>query len=154
MDGIPGPVGTRATGAPTREPCPTESGPTECKDLGKSILIVDDEPDIRTTLADILRAMGYATRVAPNGQAGLDDIRTHGVPALIILDLMMPVMDGYQFLVEQKKDEALAQIPVVVISAGGSSIRRDEIRPHELVPKPIKLPLLVGHIAKALGQAE
>jgi CheY-like chemotaxis protein len=121
--------------------------------LGKSILIVDDEPDIRTTLAGILGALGYATRIASNGQDAIDNIRAHGVPALIILDLMMPTMNGYQFLAVQRQDATLAHIPVVVITAGASP-RREELHPHEVVPKPLNLPVLLKLVAKAVSQSD
>ena len=118
--------------------------------LEKSILVVDDEPDIRFTLADILKALGYSVRVASNGREALENIRAYGAPSIIVLDLMMPVMDGYQFWSEQHQDPKLAQVPVVVITAG-TSVRRDELDPFGVVPKPIKLPLLCSLIEKAVG---
>ena len=118
--------------------------------MEKSILVIDDEPDILYTLADILRALGYSVRIASNGREGLECIRAYGAPDLIVLDLMMPVMDGYQFWSEQHQDPRLAEIPVIVITAG-TSVRRDELDPYGLVPKPIKLPLLCGLIEKAIG---
>jgi CheY-like chemotaxis protein len=120
--------------------------------LEKSILVVDDEPDIRFTLADILKALGYSVRVASNGREALENIRAYGAPSIIVLDLMMPVMDGYQFWSEQHQDPKLAQVPVVVITAG-TSVRRDELDPFGVVPKPIKLPLLCSLIEKAVGSA-
>ena len=117
--------------------------------MEKTILVVDDEPDIRFTLADILNALGYTVRVASNGREALENIRTYGAPSIIVLDLMMPVMDGYQFCSEQDRDPKLAKIPVVVITAG-TTIRRDELKPFGVVPKPIRLPLLCALIDKAI----
>lgn len=117
--------------------------------MEKTILIVDDEPDIRLTLADIMQALGYTTRVASNGRDALENIRAHGAPSAIVLDLMMPVMDGYQTWSELQQDPKLAKIPVIVITHG-TSVRRDELEPFGVVPKPIKLPLLCSLIDKAI----
>ena len=68
----------------------------------------------------VLRALGYDVATAANGQEALDQLRSGpGLPSLILLDLMMPVMDGWQFRDEQKQDPALSAIPVVVVSADG-----------------------------------
>ena len=121
--------------------------------MEKSILVIDDEPDIRFTLADILKALGYSVRVASNGREALENIRAYGAPSIIVLDLMMPVMDGYQFWSEQHQDPKLATVPVVVITAG-TSVRRDELDPFGVVKKPIRLPLLCSLIEKAVGAVD
>ncbi|HYV43382.1 MAG TPA: response regulator [Myxococcaceae bacterium] len=121
--------------------------------MGKSILVIDDEEDILFTLAAILKALGYSVKVAWNGREALETMRASGAPDVIVLDLMMPVMDGYQFWSEQHRDPKLAQIPVVVITAG-TSVRRDELDPFGVVPKPIKLPLLCSLIERAVGAAD
>jgi CheY-like chemotaxis protein len=81
------------------------------------VLIVEDETAARTGMEQILRHAGYSPVSAPNGQEALDLLRA-GVPArVILLDLMMPVMDGWQFRREQLRDPRLAHIPVIVLSA-------------------------------------
>ena len=85
-----------------------------------SILIVDDDPDIRAALVDVLSDSGYAVRAASNGREALEILRTGAPPRLVLLDLMMPVMDGLQFRQEQLADPALRDVPVVVISAGSN----------------------------------
>lgn len=83
--------------------------------------MVDDDRDIRDTLAVVLELEGYPTICAENGQAALDLLeKTEELPALILLDLMMPVMDAWQFRARQKRDERLRRLPVVIISAGGN----------------------------------
>ncbi|PLS79555.1 MAG: response regulator, partial [Chloroflexi bacterium] len=83
-----------------------------------TILVVDDDSGIREALTDILEDEGYAVRSACDGQAALDLLRQQAEPpALVLLDLMMPRMNGWQFRSEQRRDPALANIPVVVISA-------------------------------------
>jgi CheY-like chemotaxis protein len=81
------------------------------------ILIVEDDFDIREALTQILEEEGYAVRGASQGREALDLVAEAGAPRLILLDLMMPVMNGWQFRSEQLKDPALAPVPVLVISA-------------------------------------
>ena len=80
------------------------------------VLVVDDDPDILQTLALCLSSEGYRVVMASNGQEALDVLGQQR-PACILLDLMMPVMDGWTFRSEQMRDPQLARIPVVVISA-------------------------------------
>ncbi len=82
------------------------------------ILVVDDNCDIRDTLEEILEQEGYLVTVSSNGQEALAYLQQATVfPSYILLDLMMPVMDGIQFLVERKKNAGWNEIPVVVISS-------------------------------------
>jgi CheY-like chemotaxis protein len=120
--------------------------------LEKSILVVDDEPDIRLLLADILKMLGYVVRVAANGKEALDNIRSFGAPSMIVLDLMMPVMDGYEFWEEQHRDPAMANVPVIVITAG-PGVQKEDVKPFGVLGKPIKLPQLFSLIGKAIGDA-
>jgi CheY-like chemotaxis protein len=80
------------------------------------VLVVDDEPDIRETIAEALMLEGYRVRTAPNGKSALEQARK-GRPDLILLDLMMPVMSGWQFLEAWREDPELGSIPVVVDTA-------------------------------------
>ena len=86
----------------------------------KQILIVDDDGDIRETLSQILEEEGYGVLMASNGAEALARLREAPCPDLILLDLMMPVMDGWQFRTEQRRDPALAEIPVIILSAAGN----------------------------------
>jgi CheY-like chemotaxis protein len=85
--------------------------------LLKSILIVDDDADVREMLSQFFSIEGYSVATARNGKDALDTLRQGADVDLILLDLMMPVMDGWQFRVEQQRDPKLAGIPVVVLSA-------------------------------------
>src|SRR5262245_11415139 len=87
---------------------------------GRSVLVVEDDNDIRDALTLILRDQGYQVDSASNGQEALDQLRRGSPANLIVLDLMMPVMDGWQFRHEQQRDPTLAGIPVVIVSADGS----------------------------------
>ena len=94
-----------------------------------SILVVEDEADARSAMIDILELCGYSAVPAANGKEALDYLRNSpSLPSLIILDLLMPEMDGWQFRSEQVKDPDLAAVPVVVVTAfGGANIEANEI---------------------------
>jgi len=81
-------------------------------------MVVEDDDDTRDLIVEVLRDDGYEVFSAPNGRDALTSVRSLGAPpALILLDLMMPVMNGWQFLDERTRDAALAAVPVVVLSA-------------------------------------
>jgi CheY-like chemotaxis protein len=101
------------------------------------ILIVDDDPDIRDSLKEVLEDEGYEVNGVANGREALDYLRRAPRPCVILLDLMMPVMDGWQFRKEQKQDPAIANIPLIVITATGK--RPVLIDADELVMKPLDL---------------
>jgi CheY-like chemotaxis protein len=109
------------------------------------VLIVDDDLDIRETLADVLEDRGFATITAPNGLEALQLLRRIAAPpSVILLDLMMPVMDGYGFLEERKKDPTLSSIPVAIITAGHGMERGRLGNGAPIVPKPINVSKLVS----------
>jgi CheY-like chemotaxis protein len=72
----------------------------------------------------VLRYEGYSVAAAANGREAIDHLRERGRPCVILLDLMMPIMDGWQFRAEQLRDPGLAPIPVIVISAGADIERK------------------------------
>ena len=113
-----------------------------------TILVVDDDEDIRATLSDLLEDEGYVVVQAANGQDALDYLRGHPPPSLVLLDLMMPIMDGYRFRAEQKNDQALGSIPVVVMTARGV-VETGDIDV-EVLHKPLKLPKLHDAIRRAV----
>ena len=85
--------------------------------VDRVVLVVDDDESIRETLELALDLEHYATAVASDGAEALQWLRNNPAPQLILLDLMMPIMDGWQVLGHLGKDERLARIPVVVITA-------------------------------------
>jgi CheY-like chemotaxis protein len=81
-----------------------------------SVLVVEDDSDVRTTLGEFLKEEGYDVETASNGKEALDHLeRRH--PGLVLLDLMMPVMSGWEFLERRNKDASLQNVPVLVLSA-------------------------------------
>jgi signal transduction histidine kinase len=93
---------------------------TAIEPAGRRVLIVEDDEDIRKTLASILDGEGFAVATCADGRAALAALAESPTPDLIILDLRMPTMDGWQFRVQQKNDPSWALIPVIAISADAS----------------------------------
>ena len=107
----------------------------------KKILLVEDDIEIRECLTEFLRDEGYTVDAAENGSAALTRLRSgKTLPSLILLDLMMPVMDGFQFREAQLLDQDLAGIPTAMLSAHGQV--HDKVR-HlglaDVLRKPIEL---------------
>jgi len=81
-----------------------------------TILLVEDQEETAMLISFYMENWGYAFRHAANGQQALEMLQEGFAPSLILLDIMMPVMDGYQFLERLQEDEALQQIPVVMLT--------------------------------------
>ena len=89
--------------------------------MKKTILIVEDDIDIAENLVCLLEMEGYKVYVARDGKEALDQLRARpDKPGIILLDLMMPVMDGFQFRENQMADAELSKIPVAIMTAGGN----------------------------------
>ena len=88
-----------------------------------SVLIVEDDRDTREMLGRFLELEGFDVHTAANGELALRVLQDEEPPSVIILDLMMPVMNGWQFRLAQQSDPNLSQIPVVVVTAAG--VRED-----------------------------
>ncbi len=116
---------------------------------GKRILVVDDDQAIRETLSEVLEDEGYAVASAENGLDAIHYLRSQDPPSLILLDLMMPVMNGWQFRDEQLRDPSLKTIPVVVISAdNGVREKAASIAVDHYMRKPIDLEELLELIER------
>jgi CheY-like chemotaxis protein len=81
------------------------------------VLIVEDDPATRAALARLLQAAGHSTAEVADGREALEYLRTPPAPRLILLDLLMPGMDGWEFLVERQREPALAAVPVIIFTA-------------------------------------
>ena len=82
------------------------------------VLVVDDDLEIRDALTDILEDEQYSVTVAANGREALDLIENGSTPDVILLDVMMPVMDGWHFLSARLAHPRLVEVPIIIISAG------------------------------------
>lgn len=87
------------------------------KQCCQSVLVVEDDEDIRTAMIDILESEGYHAVSATNGQEALELLRKINKPCLVLLDMMMPIMNGREFLDKIMEDSILAPIPVLIVSA-------------------------------------
>ena len=116
----------------------------------KLILIVEDDSDLAQVLAEVLEAEGYSTAIAANGSEALDYLRSNGShPDLILLDMMMPVMDGWRFREEQRKVPALASIPVLTLTADGDARgKAASIQAAGYLAKPVKIDSLLNEVER------
>jgi CheY-like chemotaxis protein len=112
------------------------------------VLVVDDDRDIRDSLIETLEDYGYQASGAANGAEALAMLRTSPRPCLILLDLMMPVMDGRGFREEQLKNPAWADIPVVVISAYGNVEAQAQELATAFVRKPVSTRPLIDVVRR------
>jgi CheY-like chemotaxis protein len=109
------------------------------------VMVVEDDALIREMIAQLLAGEGFTPIVARNGAEALHRLRDEHVhPALILLDLMMPVMNGWQFRVEQLKDPDLAGIPVVVISASDEG----DVPAEAHIGKPFGIDVLLDTVSR------
>ena len=113
------------------------------------VLIVEDDFDIRAILAQILADEGYLVTEATNGAQALEKLRGGLRPTVILLDLMMPVMSGWQFREEQLLDPELAQVPVVIISADSNlGDKARTLKVDSYLRKPVDIDALLDAVAK------
>ncbi len=113
-----------------------------------TIVVVDDDTDLRETLGELLVEEGYHARLFENGRAALEFLRHEpDDPQLILLDLMMPEMNGWQFREEQLKDDRLREIPVVVMTAS-RGLEGDPLSAREVLYKPIGLGELISAVER------
>jgi two-component system response regulator MprA len=114
-----------------------------------SILVVEDDDDIRNTMRALLEMEGYNVQCAANGDEGIQALRRcESLPCLILLDMTMPVMDGFQFCEEQKQDVNLAPVPVLVMTADGNA----EAKTIQVGAKGfIKKPFDIDHVIELVG---
>jgi CheY-like chemotaxis protein len=129
-----------------------------------TVLVVDDEPDVREYLAQVLRDAGFTALTAANGEDALSLIR-HRPPDFISLDLVMPQMSGHRLLYELRKDKRLSRIPIVIVTAHAQDeLGRDDLDeilhdrvisgPGVYLEKPVTAQDYVRCVQRALGIPE
>ena len=119
--------------------------------VGKVILVVEDNAISREGIGLLLTQNGYAVRLAENGQRALEILRTQPPPDLILLDMLMPVLDGWQFIREIHQDATLGAIPIVVVT--GTILTLEWAQSHGcagFVHKPIEPGPLLAEIRRCL----
>jgi CheY-like chemotaxis protein len=116
-----------------------------------TVLVVDDDADIREMLRIALRSDGFDVASVANGREALNHLRSHAETCVILLDLMLPVMDGTHFRAVQLHDRSLAWIPMILMSGAPDNDRRArELGARRLVRKPIDLDE-VKHALRSVG---
>lgn len=126
-----------------------EQNNTEVTSNYKSILVVEDNIDIQESLKATLENEGYSVFTADNGREAIDRLGEIPTPCLILLDLMMPVMNGWEFVEEINKDIMLSSIPIVVVTAIGDS--KNSPKTDGYIPKPINFDALISAVCKHCG---
>jgi CheY-like chemotaxis protein len=118
------------------------------------ILIVDDDADIRFVISELLSDEGYTVAQAANGREALIYLQTaHPLPCVILLDLMMPIMNGFQFREEQLKKPELARVPVLIVTADANAMAKAEaLQAAGFIQKPLKIQPLLDTIERLLSQ--
>jgi CheY-like chemotaxis protein len=118
--------------------------------MNPRVLVVDDDQDCLDALGTVLVDVGYRVSTARNGREALDQIREQGAPCIVVLDLLMPVMSGAEFLEHRKADPLLARTPVVIVTATDAKL---ESRTDPVLRKPIDFDQLLRQIEHACGPA-
>ena len=113
------------------------------------VLIIDDEPDVRELFQDILKAAGFDAVVAESGAEGLAVLRSDPQIRVVLLDLLMPEMDGWRFRHHQLSHPQFAAIPTVIVTGaplGGAA--HDQLQAAAYLSKPVPREQLIGAVAK------
>jgi DNA-binding response OmpR family regulator len=109
------------------------------------VLIVEDDADIRSFMQFLLDSSGYETMAAGNGREALAAMRDRR-PCMVLLDLMMPIMDGFDFRVHQLRDPALAQVPVLCLTAMPDTASLAERLSAPCLNKPVSIDRLLNEV--------
>ena len=113
----------------------------------RTVFIIEDDVDTREMLGKFLELEGYHVETAANGRQALDRLSTGASACVIVLDLMMPVMDGWQFRRMQIEDARLSKIPTIVVSAAGRE-RMAQISADAYLAKPIDMDELLSRVSQ------
>ncbi len=118
--------------------------------MAKTIYVIEDDEPIRRSMIELFESEGYEVRTAENGQAALDFLCfAPTLPDLILLDFMMPVMDGVQFCAEKRMNEKIAKIPVILMSADVHIQQKQEkVHAVDFVKKPVDIDHLIMVVKK------
>jgi CheY-like chemotaxis protein len=119
-----------------------------------TVLVVDDDRELAESVGDALAELGYRVECLHDGSAALERLVSGPLPAAIILDLLMPRMDGLEFLRSRRDNAKLRNVPVVVLTGEGTMTRQARELANEVLEKPVKLLMLVDAIRHVLEPAQ
>ena len=121
--------------------------------MGAQVLVVEDEADLRSALVELLSIWGYRVSTARDGREALERLRAGRGPMLMLLDLQMPVMDGWRFRAAQQllSNVRVAAVPVVLMTGSDNAEKNAQaLHAAGFVEKPFQPDLLLGAVLKAL----
>ena len=116
----------------------------------RNVLVIEDDDNLRSTVRQVLESEGYSVFSATHGKDGLEMLQEIDQPSLILLDIQMPEMDGYEFLAEKNSDPTLAPIPVVVVGATADASRLKGVV--DVVKKPFEIETLLIVVNSTLNR--
>ena len=117
------------------------------------MLIVEDDADLREMMAQLLTLEGYHIDTAANGREALEYLHEAPRPDVILLDLMMPIMDGWEFRRRQQNDPALADVPVIVLTAlDQAQARANDLNGVDFLKKPLDFDRLLDLVRRRCRQ--
>ena len=117
---------------------------------GQYILVVDDDDDFREALAEILTSAGYPAEQAENGEVALRRIGAEA-PGVVLLDLKMPVLDGWGVVERMRKDPRTAHIPILILSAYGFEWESELLGAQGFIPKSVGMEEILDRIRRIAG---
>ena len=116
---------------------------------GRKLLLVEDDRDLREALCQLLNDSGYDVVCAENGREALEYLVGAPPPCVVLLDLMMPVMNGWEFRAEQSKNQRISDIPVVVVTADGrADLKALALGVDDYLRKPIQIDRLLDVVGR------
>jgi CheY-like chemotaxis protein len=122
--------------------------------MKKWVLVVDDDADVRETVVDMLTFGGFRVEAVADGRVALERLgRAEPLPALLVLDLEMPIMNGWELIAELRKNARLAGIPYVIFSAVCAGERVSELEAEACVPKGGSTLELLRVVERCTGRA-
>jgi CheY-like chemotaxis protein len=112
------------------------------------VLVVEDDVDLREAIRDTLEAEGYEVVLAEHGEEALAQLRAEPRPCVVLLDLMMPHMDGWKFMEQMRIHPVLANIPLVVVSAYGNAEGVRSLGAADYLRKPFQVETLLDTVKR------
>jgi CheY-like chemotaxis protein len=117
---------------------------------GQYILVVDDDDDFREALCEVLQEAGYPAQEAENGEVALQRMAVEA-PGIVLLDLKMPVLDGWGVMERMRQDPRTAAIPILILSAYGFEWESELLGAQGYVPKSVGIQEILEHVRRAAG---
>jgi CheY-like chemotaxis protein len=114
----------------------------------KTVLIVEDDEVIREVLQQLLQYQGYQAQTAVHGKDALDKLPAVETPALLLMDLMMPIMNGWELLAELRKSDQWRTLPVIILSAGGEAQTLLDDPYVRFLKKPLRMNALLSLVSE------